>query len=244
VAGKGFRVRGAAIVALVVTVGGCAPAAPPADGPSAGIPAADGVSLRGHVFGSGTTAVVLSNMGDNDPGPWEQFAPQLARRGYTVLTYSFRYPLLTHTFFSPTNAVQTVPDLAGAVTYVRSRGARHVVLVGASLGGITTGKVAASTHPDAVVIMAAEQDLAGYDLAVSPTELAQLTQPKLFVASEQDTNTPYAAVKAYFDHAPPPKQFAPFPGSDHGVRLFTTGHGDALRTLLLDFITTNAGPDR
>src|SRR5262245_50048724 len=79
-------------------------------------PAADGAPLQGKLFGTGSTTVVLSNMGDNDPGPWERFAPLLVAKGYAVLTYSFRYPEYTN-HFTPTMAVQTVPDLHGAVTF-------------------------------------------------------------------------------------------------------------------------------
>src|SRR5215469_11482368 len=81
-------------------------------------PAADGVTLHGKLFGHGPTTVVLSNMGDNDPAEWEAFAPLLAVRGYSVLTYNFRYPAYTNSF-TPAMAVGTVPDLTGAVAFVR-----------------------------------------------------------------------------------------------------------------------------
>src|SRR5262245_36575717 len=57
-----------------------------------------GVKMIGTIYGVGTTAVILSNMGDNDPSAWEAFAPKLAARGYTVLTYKFRYPTNSSTF--------------------------------------------------------------------------------------------------------------------------------------------------
>src|SRR4051812_20047562 len=148
--------------------------------------------LTGTLFDPGrSTTVILSNMGDNDPRPWQAFAPLLAGRGYSVLTYSFRYPLRTNSF-SPAMAAGTVPDLLGAVAFARASGAARIVLIGASLGGITVGKVGAQVGAAAVVILSAEQELAGYGLAVSPAELAALTVPKLFVASEEDTNTEFA----------------------------------------------------
>src|SRR5262245_60901106 len=60
--------------------------------------ASDGTQLTGTLYGAGATAVVLSNMGDNDPAPWDAFAPQLADRGYMVLTYKYRYPTNTSRF--------------------------------------------------------------------------------------------------------------------------------------------------
>src|SRR5262245_54953390 len=85
-------------------------------------PTADGIMLTGSRFGAGRTAVVLSNMGDNDPQPWQTFAPLLAARGYLVLTYSYRYPLRTNAFTADM-AIATVADLRGAVAFVRTLGA-------------------------------------------------------------------------------------------------------------------------
>ena len=202
-------------------------------------PAADGVSLHGTLSGHGDTAVILSNMGDNDPFLWEQFAPLLVGRGYRVLTYGFRYPMDTNSFI-PAYAQATVPDLLGAVAYARVVGARRIVLMGASLGGITVGKVGARAGAEAVVIISAEQDLSRYGLVVTDQELAALTVPKLFIASEQDTNTPYALTKQFYDHAPEPKQFHGYAGGVHGVGLFTSPAGDDLRGRLLDFLAGQA----
>src|SRR5258705_9492452 len=213
--------------------------APTAVGQAVTFPATDGVALRGKVFGHGATTVILSNMGDNDPVPWEAFAPLLADRGYTVLSYSFRYPMNTNSF-TAAYATATVPDLQGAIAYARGHGAQRIVLIGASLGGITVGKVAAAAHAACVVIVSAEQDLSDYGLTVTPAELAAMTQPKLFVASRDDTNTPYELTRAFYERAPQPKQLHTFAGGVHGVRLFATAHAAELRDLLLDFVTTCA----
>jgi uncharacterized protein len=221
-------------VALVLALAGCAP-----DRPDHAVTftAEDGVSLTGRVFGAGTTAVVLSNMGDNDPAPWEAFAPSLASNGYLLLTYSFRYPLRTDSF-TEAMARGTVPDLLGAVAYVRTLGATRVVLIGASLGGITVGKVAGSVRPAAVVVLSSPQELSAYGLVVSAPELEAMAGPKLFIASEQDTTVPPAQTRAYFDHAPEPKQFHSFPGDGHGVRIFAGPRGEELRRLLTDFVAS------
>ena len=201
-------------------------------------PAEDGLTLQGRVYGSGTTAVVLSNMGDNDPGPWQSFAPALAERGYLVLSYSFRYPVRTNSF-TEAMAQGTVPDLLGAIGYVRGLGATRVVLIGASLGGIAVGKVAGASDAAAVVVLASPQELSEFGLVVTPAELAAITAPKLFIASEEDTNARFEDTRSYFENAPEPKQFHSFTGGVHGVLLFATGQGDELRQLLLTFVTTN-----
>jgi pimeloyl-ACP methyl ester carboxylesterase len=243
--------RWMAILAALLALSGCTsspppppPSSPPSTTPTAAgqevtFPATDGVVLHGRVYGHGDTTVILSNMGDNDPGPWNTFAPVLAAQGYRVLTYSFRYPLRTNAFIAA-YAEATVPDLLGAVAYARSGGATRIVLCGASLGGITVGKVGARAGAAAVVIISAEQDLSEYGLVVSPAELAALTVPKLFIASERDTYTPYALTKQFYDNAPEPKQLHTYPGGVHGVGLFATGDGDDLRGRLLGFLQAQA----
>ena len=233
-------------ILLAALLAGCGretvkPAPAPGPGRAVSFPAADGVALAGTLFGEGETAVVLSNMGDNDPGPWQEFAPLLADRGYAVLTYSFRYPWRTNSF-SRRDATGTVPDLLGAVAFVRRSGATHLVLVGASLGGITVGKVAATAGAEAVIILSAGQDLARYGLGVSARELAALTMPKLFVASEEDTITGLALTRSFYERAPQPKELKTYPGGVHGVHLFDTGDGDDLRRRVLDFVVSHAPP--
>src|SRR5262245_21851334 len=136
-----------------------APTAPPASPAGAsptvapaqdvGFDAADGGHRSGRWYGTGTTVVVLSNMGDNDPGAWDAFAPLLAERGYGVLTYRFRDIRDTSA-----SIAGTVADLTGAIAFVRGRGATRIVLIGASLGGMATAKVAGTAGAAAIVIIA------------------------------------------------------------------------------------------
>src|SRR4029453_18877383 len=83
-------------------------------GPEAGrtvsFTSSDGVALTGTLFGSGTTGVVLSNMGDNDPADWQRFSSVLSRQGYLVLTYTFRDPARS----TAEMGTGTEADLAGA----------------------------------------------------------------------------------------------------------------------------------
>jgi fermentation-respiration switch protein FrsA (DUF1100 family) len=233
--------------------GGDTPGHPPAAGPSAVTSSAtspaeavviettDGMRLTGRIYGRGPTGVVLSNMGDNDPAAWDAFAPILADRGYTVLTYSFRYPVRP-TAFTRDLAAATVTDLRAAVALMRGRGATRLVLIGASLGGMATAKVAGSVHADAVAIISAPADLPGYGFAVDPGELAALTAPSLFVSSVDDTIVPPAETTSLFDGTPGPKQLQTYPGTAHGVQILASGNGDALRQRLVEFVTAHAPP--
>lgn len=203
------------------------------------IPTADGATLSGRVYGSGPTAVVLSNMGDNNPAPWDGFAALLAGRGYTVLTYAYRYPTPSRTF-TAAMAGDTVTDLRAAVDFVRGAGATRVALVGASLGGMATAKLAGSVGATAMVLVANPADLPDYDFHVTDQELAALTMPKLVIASTGDTTVPAAATRALYDRAPEPKQFHEYPSPAHGVGLFSTEHAADLRQRLTDFVVANA----
>jgi pimeloyl-ACP methyl ester carboxylesterase len=200
--------------------------------------ATDGVRLSGTLYGAGTTAVVLSNMGDNDPDRWAAFAPQLADRGYLVLTYSYRYPRDTSAFDS-TMANHTVDDLRGAVAHVRAAGATRLVLVGASLGGMATAKAAAVERPAAEVVLSSPVDLSEYGFHVTSAELRSAT-PKLFVASSDDTTVPFAATQRMFALAAQPKELQAFSGTEHGVHLFDGEHADALALRLIAFVSAKA----
>lgn len=201
--------------------------------------AADGTTLKGTLYGSGRIALVLSNMGDNDPTAWDTLVPLLVERGYLVLTYNFRYPTRTATFTS-TMANQTVDDLHAAVTFVQERGAEKLVLIGASLGGMATAKVAATTQISAMIIMAAPADLLEFDFLVEAGELAAVTAPKLFIGSQDDTTVPMTATQHMFELAAEPKELHIYDSSAHGLQLLTTNHAVDLYQRLIDFIVANA----
>jgi len=204
--------------------------------------AADGVTLAGHRFGTGPTAIVLSNMGDNDETDWQRFAPELTGPGSFVLTYSYRYPLRIRSLTAEM-ARGAVEDLRGAVAYARAQGARRVILIGASLGGMLTAKVAGALAVDGAVIMAAPADRRDFDLRVEDAELAAITAPKLFVVSDADPTVDPAETRQLYDRAPEPKQWRSFPGTAHGTRLFATAAGQDLGRLLAGFVASAAvGP--
>jgi pimeloyl-ACP methyl ester carboxylesterase len=200
--------------------------------------ATDGVRLSGRLYGAGTTAVVLSNMGDNDPGRWDAFAARLAERGYLVLTYAFRYPRDASPFTAEM-ARHTVDDLRGAVAQLRAAGATKVVLAGGSLGGMATAKVAAGVGAAAMVVLAAPVDLAEYGFHVLPAELRS-AMPKLFVAAKDDPVVPYAETQRMFALAADPKELQSYPGTEHALHLFEGEHGKELTDRLIAFITAKA----
>lgn len=199
---------------------------------------ADDISLTGTLYGSGTTALILSPMGDNEPAPWDQVAPLFTEQGYLVLTYQFRYPTRTNAF-TAAMANQTVDDLRAAVTFVQERGAKELVLIGASLGGMATAKVSATVQPVAMIVLSAPADLPEYEFQVTASELAALTMLKLFIASQDDTIVPLTATQQIFALTAEPKEFQRYDSTAHGLQLLTTAHAADLRQRLLDFIIAN-----
>lgn len=201
----------------------------------------DGVELHGQLYGSGTTTVILSNMGDNDPGPWQALVPHLLARGYAVLTYSYRYPK-NATHFDNQIARQTFEDMRAAIRFVQSTQPAHIVLLGASLGGMVSAKAAAEFQPDALLVLAAPVDLPAFDFRVEPAELQKLSMPKLLIGSENDRNVPFAETERMYDLSPEPKELHSYPSTAHGVQLFSGPHAEDLTRRLIDFITTQVPP--
>ena len=204
--------------------------------------AADGEPLSGQWWlgGRGPTVVVMSNMGDNDPDAWNPLLGKLLDHGYPVLTYSFRYPRTA----APTaeQIAATVTDLQGAVAFAHSRGATRLVLIGASLGGMATAKVAGTARAVAVVIIASPPDLPEFRFAVEASELAGLTMPKLFASSVDDSVVPLSATQAFYDAAARPKELKTYEGNRHGLQIFDGPQGWVLSQDIAEFLALHAAP--
>ena len=130
--------------------------------------------------------------------------------------------------------------------FVRKQGAKQVVLVGASLGGLASIKVAGAARPAAVVIMAAPFGPfpALPSLQVDTADLQAITAPKLFINTEYDAGGFITSTQRMFEVAPEPKNLQIYPGSAHGTDLFNTEHAGDLTRRLIEFIEKNAPPDR
>ena len=100
--------------------------------------AAGGVRLKGAVLGRGSTGVVLAHTTGADRCQWLPFAGGLAKQGYRALVFDMRG------YGASTGITNTDPhlDVIAAAAELRRRGAKKIVLAGASMGG--TGVVAAA----------------------------------------------------------------------------------------------------
>jgi alpha-beta hydrolase superfamily lysophospholipase len=186
--------------------------------------AADGPKLVGHRFGGkkpgARTAVVLAHMSEGDLCVWAPYARRLARKGFFVFPFDFR----GHGFSEGgRDHSQAALDIAGAVRAVRGLGARKVVVVGASLGGIAAVIAAPSIRPalKGVVSVSGPAAIAG-ELDALPAA-PRLRVPTLYLAAEQDQNGPYdfaADAQALFDATgTTEKKLEVAPGALHGTFL-------------------------
>jgi pimeloyl-ACP methyl ester carboxylesterase len=129
----------------------------------------------------------------------------------------------------------------GAARFIRGRGARTVVLIGASMGGeasIIAASKLGSEVDGLISLSASEGYVAPLDLGVAHRTVAAIVAPKLFVAGKFDREfAGYAA--DYFSHARPPKSKRIFDSGDHGIALLKGEQGDTVRALVLDFLSSS-----
>ena len=193
---------------------------------------ADGATIRGELYGSGKTAVIFSMMGNCKPG-WREFAQLTAAQGFLTLTYPWRGcragpadDALMQKFLEDTRA---------AITFMREQGAEKIILVGASLGGCASAKLAVESQASGIVILASPSSIPQWDFEIQSADL-NTDIPKLFITAENDNTVPAGATRDLYDLAAEPKEWQIYPGSAHGTDLFQGENGIELQQRILDFI--------
>ena len=215
-----------------------APAHPCVRGNELWFDTADGVKLVGHRFGGvrpGTkTTVVLAHQAEADLCQWVPYARKLAAQGYFVFPFDFR----GHGFSKGFIRGPRLPgDVAAAVRAVRGLGAKTVVVVGASMGGIASLVAAANIRPPlaGVVSLSAPQAYIGMDaLKTAP----RLTVPVLYAAGRDEPagryDFPGAARAMFAATASSDKKVEIFSSDAHGIALLQSA--PSLQSLLADFL--------
>ena len=199
--------------------------------PTPGIPAvsartvhfvtSDHLHLTGSLYGHGKTIVICSHMLHTTREIWsESGIPQrLAVQGYEVLTYDFRGNGDSE---GPPDIWSLDVDLRAAVAFAKQQGATKIVLMGASMGGTASLKVASEEQVSAVISLSGPQS---FSVNVSDQEIQAMNIPKLFMASE--TDTPFVTdAKHMYAIASQPKEISIYPGNNHGTDIFGGENGD------------------
>lgn len=232
-------------LALVLGVGAApAPAHACVTGNELWFRTADGTRLVGHRFGGtkpgSRTAVVLAHQSNGDLCEWVPYARRLAARGF----FAFPFDLRGHGASKGRQEYGRLGlDVAAAVRATRSLGARRVIVVGASLGGIAGVVGAASVRPPVAGLVAVSAPAAIAGRLNALPSAARLRAPTLVVSAEQDQSAPYDfaadAQRLYDATGTAEKRLELVPGSLHGVALVA---GSApVRTLLEAFLRDPAG---
>ncbi len=231
---------------LAVLVSGCAGSeAPPGESngeativhsgedEAIGIPFNDDgtlITLRGHFYGPlNEVGVILSHMLPSDQSAWSEFAEELAEEDYAVVTFDFRG-------FGETGGERDLSkldeDLSRVVSALRDRGKQQIFLIGASMGGTTSLVVAAREDLAGVVAVSAP---AQFDSLDALAAVASITEPKLFIASEEDTSAA-TSLASLVAAAGEPKDEQIYSGAAHGTDLLQGEHAAAILELILAFL--------
>src|SRR5688572_1705728 len=192
----------------------------------------DGATINGELYGTGRTAVIFSVMGNCKPG-WREFAQLTAAQGYMALTYQWRS--------CKANSVDQaliqkfLDDTRAAITFVREQGAERIILVGASLGGCASAKLAIESQASGLVVVASPPSISQWGFEIESADL-NTDIPKLFITAENDNTVPADSTRALYDLAAGPKEWQTYPGSAHGTDLFDGASAEELQQRILGFI--------
>lgn len=203
----------------------------PSPGRVVRFPAEDGVELTGDLRGSGPTGVVLAHMFPTDRTSWADLGSLLADRGYRSLAFDFRG-------YGDSGGQRDIPeiwrDVLAAVDALRDRGARRIVLIGASMGGTASLIAASRAEVQGVITLSAAETFMG--LSTPPEVLQAVDEPKLFIAAQGDGSAA-ATAQTFYDTASGAKRLEIVTGVDHGTDLLEGQQGETVRELILNFLS-------
>lgn len=195
----------------------------------------DNIELDGLLYGQGKTMVICSHMRGTDKDIWVRSGiPQrLAVLGYQVLAYDFRGNGDSQ---GPADLWSLDVDLRAAVDFAHQQGASKIVLMGASMGGTASLKVASEDAATAVISLSGPQN---YMLNNSDDEIKALNIPKLFMASQDDE--PFVTdARHMYEIASQPKEMFIYPGNNHGTDIFGGSNGDEPAQRIFHFLAQYA----
>lgn len=193
----------------------------------------DGATIEGTLYGEGDTVVIFSVMGNCKRG-WEDMAEVVAQNGMTALTYQW-HGCRESGSANETELKKFVNDLRGAIDFMREQGAKKIILVGASLGGCASAKLAVESQADGLIVVASPPEISQFDFEILSADV-NTNIPKLFITAENDNVVSQAETRALFDLAAEPKEWQTYSGSAHGTDLFDGDNKTELQEKILEFI--------
>ena len=196
--------------------------------------AADGTKLAGLRFGKSQTAVVFAHELGGGACQWMPYARQLAAKGYLTLAFDFRGYGSSQTRTG--SAKWRLPmDVNAATKEARRLGAKHVILVGASMGGTAVLTAAPNVQPpvNAVVSLSGPAE---FGRMKADAAAAKLTMPVLYMVGSLDQDFVADAHTLYDATASQDKALQVRETADHGVRLLGSA---ATRAIFEQFLAAH-----
>ena len=231
----------AAIIFLALV--GCGEKATPVPTPSDDVSSLisyttqDGVEIKGRLFGRGQTGVVLAHMYPSDQTGWWAFARVLADNGYMALTFNFRGYGEGDSKSGTDKEVKLIDrDLEGALEFLEGRGASGLFLVGASMGGTASLKVAARRKVAGVIVLSAPVEFKGISVKGERVRV-----PTLLMATKGDGSATHnidsmVRVGIVGEQS---ETVIYEEGKEHGTHILKGRNADEARKRILGFLEAN-----
>ena len=169
-----------------------------------------GRTTNGILYGSGPMAIIFSNMDTNDQTEWDPVVNSLISDRYMILTYDY--------FEHLEDQSRTLED---AVSFVCELGAKRIILIGASRGGVASIKLSVRhSRDDGIAGLVALSAPIEYEGTVfyHDDELREIKIHKLLINSENDDGA--RDTRKMFEIFDSPKELLFYPGNAHGTELF------------------------
>jgi pimeloyl-ACP methyl ester carboxylesterase len=198
----------------------------------------DGVRLFMVEAGKGRTTIVLAHQGGDSLCGELPYAKTLVSRGFRIVAFDFRGWGRSES--SRAHPLALGRDLAAAVARARAQGARHVFLIGASMGGAAVVQNSGSLRVDGLVSLSGTRLWAGF--GVNKPGPAALRAPFLYLGSKEDGRAPLAEAEAIVAAAgSTDKRSFFYDGSFHGWGLVQDApFAAAARALILAWVGERA----
>ena len=192
----------------------------------------DGLELKGRLFGSGQTGVLLAHMYPADQSSWWKFAQVLAANGHMVLAFDFR----GYGDSGGDKDIELIDrDVEAALEFLREQGPSTLFLVGASMGATASLKVAARRTVAGVICLSAPLEIMGLSVKGEKVPV-----PVLLMATNGDksakNNIEIMVEEGIVGGPEVTDQIVYDGGNDHGTDILTGTNADAAQKRILGFI--------
>ena len=190
--------------------------------------------MYAEIYGESDRAVVLAHGGQFNKESWKKQAEILVAAEFRVLALDLRgYGKSRGPGDSDPMDAPLYQDVLAAVRYLRKMGAKHVSVVGASMGGWAAGDASIASQPG-------EIDRLVFLGSAPGGPANKLKSPSLFIVARNDASEDgprLPGIREQFKKAPKPKKLIILEGSAHAQFLFQTDQADRVMREILRFLS-------